>query len=98
MYHTVKYAADASAVGITVATIQGWLPSVAAVLSIIYLSIQIASAFSKWIEKREYARGPRGRQGLQGEPGKAAEMEVKAIPLPDEKAVVVKITPKSDGS
>lgn len=94
MLHTMKYTADVGAVGITYATIQGWLPSVAAALSIIYLSIQIAREVSKFLQKREYARGPRGKQGPQGVPGKLTEVEIKAVPTLDEKAVLVKIAPK----
>lgn len=87
----LRYAADVGAVGITAGSLAGYLPSIAAVLSIIYLCIQIATAVQNFVQKREWARGPRGHQGP---PGPAAEMEVKAVPLPGEKAVVVKIGPK----
>lgn len=96
MWHTVKYTADASAFGVTVAALQGWLPSMSAALSIIYMCIQISIAASKWLQRREYARGPRGKQGVRGVPGKQTEVEIKAIPTPDKEGVVVHILPKDD--
>ena len=96
MYHVAKYSADAGAIGITVATIQGWLPSAAAALSIIYLSIQIAKEVQKWVQKREFARGPRGPQGIQGPRGKTTEMQVTAVPAPEKNGAVVTIAPKKE--
>lgn len=96
MWHTAKYTADLGAIGVAAATFQGWLPSIAASLSIIYLSIQISAAVSKWLQRREFARGPRGERGAQGKPGKPAEMEIKAIPTPDKEGVVVHIVPREE--
>ena len=50
---TTKYALDAGAIGVTIASIASWLPPTAAALSIIWLSIQIFDYFwkKKWKKK-----------------------------------------------
>ena len=45
--NTVKYTLDAAAVANVVATIVGWLPAIAALLSIIWLGIQIYDRLKK---------------------------------------------------
>ena len=49
MNNTVKYSLDAAAVANAVATLIGWLPAIAAGLSIIWTLIQIYS----WYKKRK---------------------------------------------
>jgi hypothetical protein len=47
----VKYVADAAAIGVTTASILGWLPSIAAVLTIAWMTIQIGTWFYDRIYK-----------------------------------------------
>lgn len=44
---TVKYTLDAISLGTVIATLAGWLPPLAALLSIIWLSIQIWDRFNR---------------------------------------------------
>ncbi len=70
----IRYSADAAAVSVTAATFVGWLPSIAAVLSIIWMTIQIAVTVDKWLHHREKMRGPRG---LPGPAAPTPKVEVK---------------------
>ncbi len=43
---------DVAAVSIAGATIMGWLPNIAAVLSVVYLCLQIATSIRNWRRQR----------------------------------------------
>ena len=47
MTDTVKYTLDVASVANVIATIIGWLPAIAALLSIVWLGIQIYDRFKK---------------------------------------------------
>lgn len=52
--HPAILGADATAIGVAAATFMGYLPSVAAILSIIWLIIQIVSSIDNWIHRKDY--------------------------------------------
>lgn len=55
--HTIATASiDAVAVSVAGASFMGYLPSIAAVLSIVWLTMQIISTVDKWIHRKEYRR------------------------------------------
>lgn len=56
VHTTASVAADVTAVSIAGATFLGYLPSIAAILSIIWLSMQIISTVDRWIHRKEYRR------------------------------------------
>jgi hypothetical protein len=52
MHDHIKYGLDATAAATAFASFLGWLPSIAALLSIVWLSIQIG----EWLYKKWRAR------------------------------------------
>lgn len=65
----VSHTLTLATVPITTASLMGWLPPLAALLSIVWLSIQIATSIAAWIDKRHMARGPAGPKGDKGDKG-----------------------------
>lgn len=53
MHDNFKHGIDAVAAGTAFASLAGWLPSIASVLSIIWLSIQIGNWFWKTFLKKD---------------------------------------------
>jgi hypothetical protein len=61
MDREMKYAVDWVAVSVTVATLTQWLPSIAALFTVIWGFFRILSEIEKWRERRERRLGKQRR-------------------------------------
>lgn len=57
MMQVAEQTANGSAIAVAVATVAGWLPSVAALLSIVWLSVQIYLHWDKVVDKFKGKKG-----------------------------------------
>ena|SRR5665213_3566102 len=68
------YTANTAAATAVVISWTDWLPpvlsAIATGMTIIWMGIQITVVIKSYLDKRELARGPRGKVGVQGEIGK----------------------------
>lgn len=53
----IRYTLDTLSVGALIGTLAGWLPAIASLLTVIYMTLRIANEIENWRDRR----GRRGR-------------------------------------